>query len=223
MQIFFLASSSNDNSELFASSEKNNIAASISADKLNVLYIGVDNPIRIAIAGISINNTKASISKGEITQTSRFGELIVRVNEVGNTTITLERKDEKGRKFNYSKVFRVRKLPDPEAYVGKGMRHPNGNISLQELKQQSGLRLKLSNSEFKTDFEIISFLVTTGCAPRTECLYIKNEGFEFNEIMKTVINRTEIDDLYYFSDIMVKGKDGSIREIAPISFKVRRD
>ena len=64
---------------------------------MNVFYIGVDNPISVAISGVPIEATKVSMDKGTITPTAQLGQYHVRVFEVGKAMIYLEGKDRQGK------------------------------------------------------------------------------------------------------------------------------
>src|SRR5690606_17864585 len=65
-------------------------SATVSADKMNVLYIGVDNPLSITAAGISSNDLNVSASGSGIRLTNTgTGKYNATVSEQGEAKITL--------------------------------------------------------------------------------------------------------------------------------------
>lgn len=59
-------------------SSQGNRVISISPDMMNVLYIGVDNPLTIAVAGVDVKNINVRINNGSIIKVSP-GKYIARV------------------------------------------------------------------------------------------------------------------------------------------------
>ena len=76
--VIFLAILSNIS--LFAQTDA---TAVVAADKMNVFYIGVDNPISVAVPGIASDKLRVTVNNGTITGSN--GKYIVKV---GNTTET---------------------------------------------------------------------------------------------------------------------------------------
>ncbi len=91
-------------------------AAVISADKMNVLYRGVDNPVSISIPGLPDNKIRVSTpgfrEVGAGKYTANVTALKARTLRV-NVSATLPR----GKEINPSKVFRVKDIPAPEGTI----------------------------------------------------------------------------------------------------------
>ena len=88
--------------------------AAISLDKMNVLYIGVDNPLTIA-ADIDPKDLAVTISEGKIFNAD--GKYHAFVNVEGKVTISLwKRSDEK---IFQTFEFRVKRIPAPDPITGK--------------------------------------------------------------------------------------------------------
>src|SRR5690606_8229667 len=85
-------------------------SASVSAEKMNVLYVGVDNPLSITAAGVSSNdlNVSASGSGIKISKTGT-GKYNATVSEQGEAKITLSG----GGLAPSSYTFRTKIIPDP--------------------------------------------------------------------------------------------------------------
>ncbi|NJO87683.1 MAG: hypothetical protein HC831_01005 [Chloroflexia bacterium] len=61
---------------------KNDIIAAVSPVKMNVLYLGVNNPVAIGVTGADMKDVDATIDNGSIT--GENGSYIVRVKKDGN-------------------------------------------------------------------------------------------------------------------------------------------
>jgi len=81
----------------------------VSPLKLNILYIGVDNLIDIAVPKVSGEDITASTTDGTITKVSD-GQFIATVDRIGKLLITVY---VKGKKVS-SHEFRTRRIPDPQ-------------------------------------------------------------------------------------------------------------
>lgn len=88
-------------------------AAAVSADKMNVFYIGVDNPVTISAAGVSPENLQPSLS-GQGSLSGSKGKYNVKVNGGTECTINVNAKFANGNKNMGSSKFRVKRLPDPD-------------------------------------------------------------------------------------------------------------
>lgn len=91
--------------------------ATISAIKMNALYIGVENDISIAVPGVKPDDVMVTISGGTI---RKKGEnYVVKCTQKGSAVISVNARLSDGtvRKVGES-LFRVRKLPKPRALWG---------------------------------------------------------------------------------------------------------
>ncbi len=89
--------------------------ANISADKMNVVYRGLPNPMTISIAGISDNNVTATaaglknLGKGKYDLNPGAGTEV---------TISVSGKMTDGKTVNDKKVFRIKNIPAPQGAIG---------------------------------------------------------------------------------------------------------
>ncbi len=106
---------------------KKPMITAIELPKMNVLYIGVENPIKIAVAGIDYTDLDVSIDKGNIVGGN--GEYIVKVFEPGIAILKISHKgvvlDEK--------KFRVKRIPNPYIASGEDCNVYSGRISKEEV------------------------------------------------------------------------------------------
>ena len=130
--------------------------ASIALDKMNVLYIGVDNPVSIAASGGGDDKVQASITGGggSITKTGP-GKYSVRVNSVTDDcriTVSVDGK------VAGASQFRVRTIPDPVGTVGG---YASGeNVNAGAFKSQAGVGAYIKDFPFELKYTVTSFSIS---------------------------------------------------------------
>jgi gliding motility-associated protein GldM len=174
--------------------------ASIALDKMNVLYIGVDNPVTIAASGGGDDKVNATISSGSLTRISA-GKYIARVNQVNdNTVITVSVEG----KVAGASQFRVRTIPEAQAYVGG---QPSGaNINAAAFKAQGGVGAGIKNFPFELDYNVVSFTFT--CDTDDDIISIPNQGAGFSGAVRNAFQHVKPGRMVTIDDIKVKGPDG---------------
>jgi len=169
--------------------------AAVMLDKMNVFYIGVDNPVTIG-SPTGWDKTTVSMSGGSISGTG--SKRTVRVTAVGPASINVVA-DGKPSKFD----FRVKKIPDPVFKVADGkVRMPSVTF-----KSQQFCRAELENFDFDLKFTIVSATV-----------YFS--GANFPNVAQTSINGNSLAPLsafmgrcgpgsvVTFDNVKVQGPDG---------------
>ncbi|MEZ4887881.1 MAG: GldM family protein [Chitinophagales bacterium] len=187
----------------------------VSADKMNILYIGADNPISVAMADVPIEQTKVSISegKGTLSQTAKIGIYNVDVNSPGSITIRAEGVTNQGKTVMKELGFRVKRIPDPIPKLGG---KTGGRLSIDTLKALKELTVELEDFDYDGTFQLLEFEFTLAYYQH---LYISNnEGSTFNERTQNLIQKAEVENVIYLDNIRVKGPDGITRKLPTASF-----
>jgi gliding motility-associated protein GldM len=176
--------------------------ASIALDKMNVLYIGVDNPVSIAASGGGDDKVQASISSGSLTRVGN-GKYIARVNTVNdNTRITVSVDG----KVAGSADFRVRTIPQAQAYVGG---QPSGaNMNASAFRAQGGVGAGIKDFPFELSYEVVSFTFTCD-TDDGDIVSVPNSGAAFSGACRNAINQhVSAGKLVTIDNIRVRGPDG---------------
>lgn len=175
--------------------------ASIALDKMNVLYIGVDNPITIAASGGGDDKVNATITQGSLTRVGA-GKYIARVNAVNDNTMINVSVDGK---LAGAANFRVRTIPEAQAYVGG---KPSGaNISAGEFRAQGGVGAGIKNFPFELEYNVVSYTFT--CDTDDDIVTIPAQGAAFSGAVRNAINQhVQAGRMVTIDDIRVKGPDG---------------
>ncbi|PSL49599.1 gliding motility-associated protein GldM [Chitinophaga niastensis] len=189
---------------------------SISADKMNVLYIGLQNPISISAAGVPAEQVSASISGGNMTKRGS-GEYLVTVSQPGKAVINVVATVDGKTKSLGQKEFRVKRVPDPVLKVGA---NKGGSMKAADFKVQGGLRADLEDFEFEgVKYEVIGYRVGISAKGKE---YQEGDATSayFPGNVAASIRSLRPGDEVYFENVKVKGPDGIVRPMPSTIYKL---
>jgi hypothetical protein len=181
-------------------------------NKMNVLFIGVDNPISVTVEGYSSNDIDIAMdsaiivslgggSYNIIPKLAGLQSLRIFGNKVGERKIIGEYK------------FRVKYLPDPIARIGG-----KNCWGCNPFKANLGMVAALDNFDFDARFVIDSFTVTIlNKKTNTIVFSAKNIGANFSPQVKSAFGKAYPGDKVYFDDIYVHGPDNRERHINSVT------
>ncbi|MBK9338926.1 MAG: hypothetical protein IPM98_21270 [Lewinellaceae bacterium] len=173
-------------------------SCSVQLDKMNVFYIGVDNPISVSAAGVSSNDLKVNATGAGIVLTKDgTSHYNVRVSTPGEAVITLSGGGLPPTKFTY----KVKRIPDPVPQLGAqrfDSSIPNGTF-----KAQGGVAAVLENFDFDAKCEVAGFTVAYQ-KKRADVVEKTNAGARFGSDVQEMIQKAAPGDVYYFLDIKAK-------------------
>jgi gliding motility-associated protein GldM len=187
-------------------------SAVVSPDKMNVLYIGVDNPLSISAPGIPADKMHVSMSNGSLSQTSP-GHFAAKVSAIGETKVTISAELEKGKSVSMgSTTFRIKRIPDPIARFGG---KSSGSMAAVNMRSQDRVFAILDNFEFDAKFTVTRYTMFIQ-KPRQDFIIIKGTGNELNSQMKAAMAGVTPGTKVLFDDIIAVGPDGGVRGLQPI-------
>ena len=184
--------------------------ASMFLEKMNVVYLDVENPVSISSGSGGKENMKVSFTNGTITPAGgdRFN-IIPTTAGIGKININVNGK---------TTPFEVRckLLPSPGVQVaGKS----SGAISSAEFKAQGGIMARLKDSEFDFPYKVVSYKIGA-----------RNPGGIFQEVVidgprwttaDALIKSQAPGSLVYFDNIVVLGPGGKKRSIEGTYFTLK--
>jgi gliding motility-associated protein GldM len=188
--------------------------AAVQLDKMNVLFIGVDNPVTVSGSG-SVNELKVGISGGGGSLSGSGGRYIARVNnETDECIISVTTSDGKTTPMK----FRVRSIPDPTPRVGG---RESGDVPAGEFKSQGGVNAIVKNFFYETQFNVTGFRITFDGAGFEEGIDEKiNSGAAWNEA-RANINKCRPGTYITIDDIRAIGPDKRTRKLTPLIFNLK--
>ena len=170
--------------------------AAVMLDKMNVFYIGVDNPVTIG-SPTGWDKTSVSMAGGTISGTG--SKRIVRVSAIGPASITVVA-DKSSSKFE----FRVKKIPDPVFKIGSG----KARVPAVEFKNQQFCRADLEAFDFDLKFNVVSATVYFSGANFPN---VTQGSISSNSLtsLSALIQRAGPGTSVTFTNIKVAGPDGT--------------
>lgn len=190
--------------------------ATVSPTRMNVLYAGLANPISISVPGFSSRDIQVTMQNGRIEPTNN-GYLAYPAKVGEKAFISVSVTIDKVVKQMGSTEFRVKRVPDPVATVaGK----KEGLILKNELMDEDGVFAEIPDFDFDMKFQVLSFIVNiagTGGFEEKKA----TQGGLFTQENKSAFKNLSRGQRLYIDDIQVKGDDGTLRTLSPISLKIK--
>ncbi|MDD6209385.1 MAG: gliding motility protein GldM [Bacteroidales bacterium] len=195
--------------------------ATIAPTMMNVLYAGIENPIKIAVPGFAGPNVSATMTNGTLT---RNGDVwSARPSKVGQEAIiSVTAKMPDGRTQEMAKTaFRVRALPDPLPYIeykdanGNVRKFKGGAFAKSSLIAAEGIKAAIDDDLLNVNYTVLRF-ETTFFDSMGNAIPEISEGSTFSQRQKDYIRRLSKGKRFYISRVVAKGPDGIERTIPTI-------
>ena len=192
--------------------------ATIAPTMMNVLYAGIDNPIRIAVPGIALQDISATISSGSLT---RKGDLWIAhpTKAGGEVTIAVTARTPSGQMMPVAQSkLRVRSLPDPMPYLaltsakGDVSRFKGGRIAKSSLLVSGGVKAAIDDSFLEVNYTVLRFQLIAFDS-MGNALPEASAGANFSERQLRQIQNTPRGRRLYITGIIARGPDGIERQI----------
>ncbi|MDD6895662.1 MAG: gliding motility protein GldM [Prevotellaceae bacterium] len=193
-------------------------SATVSADLMNVLYAGYSNPISVSVPGVPLNKVQASMAGGTL-QPVGPGRYIARPSAVGkDVTITVTSTNTGKAQQMGRFTFRVRKLPDPTAYIamndehGNPMRYRGGGMSKASLMSIDGIGAAIDDGILDIGFKVLSF-ETVFFDNMGNAVPMVSDGAKFSARQKDTFRKLQRNRRFYISRVTAVGPDGIQRKL----------
>lgn len=195
----------------------------VSAEKMNVLYIGVDNPLAISVPGVSNDKVKVTINGAggtlRLNPSAGAGHYIANVSTIGKTTINVSAEIAGKVTSMGAFEYRVKQVPTPIATVSNKYR--TGPIDRNILK--AGVVIPILD-----DFDFELFFVTIGfkmvIISKGNLLEYETQGAKLSQPMLDALAKARPGDKIFFENIkarMDKSNDTKTRNLSPMTFTIQ--
>lgn len=193
-------------------------SATVSADIMNVLYAGYDNPMSVSVPGVHSNKLQVTMTGGKLIQKGD-GKYVAVPSTPGSEAVFTVSANNEGRTQEMGKFsFRVRKLPDPTAFIaysdanGAENRFKGGSISKQVLMNAEGIGAAIDDGLLNIAFRVQSF-ETVFYDAMGNALPYKSNGANFSDQQKAQIRGLARNKRFYITEIQAIGPDGIERKL----------
>lgn len=196
-----------------------NPSVTISPTKMNVLYLGISNPVKISVPGVASENLTPSITNGRLEKKGDVYMVVpTKLDITGkNTAISVMATMNGEKRSMGSMSFRVKEVPPPVATVsGKN----GGTLRKEDLLAEEGIFAELKDFDFDLNFKVTQFEITFSSASGFS-KNMKGNGNRFTQEQKDQFAKLSQGSVLIIDNIMAKGDDGSNRSLSPINFKIR--
>jgi gliding motility-associated protein GldM len=186
--------------------------ASIFLEKMNVVYVKEDNPVKISGGSVGAEKVHVSFTNGEITHTGG-DEYVVVPTTPGEGKVII---NANGKITEFP--LRVKFLPDPTGFVGT---KTGGVMPSAEFKAMGALQARLQNSEFQSPFTVVSYKVAAQGGNIPQYIEASNDGPRWTGQAASIVSKCSPGTNIFFDDIRVKGKDGRVRVLPAMVFNLK--
>lgn len=189
----------------------------VSPTKMNVFYIGVENPVDISVAGAAPTDVVATMSGGGGSIINKGqGHYIVKVTSGNECSVNVAVKTKTGSKSMGAMKFRVKKVPSPQAsYAGVV---GDGKVSKGELMNAGGVIPKLEDFVFDLKFPVVSWNMS---------IFINGvyadytaQGASATGQMKDILSKVKPGQKVLIEEVKVQAPDG-VRKITGCVLKIK--
>ena len=187
--------------------------AVISADKMNVVYRGVVNPMTISMPGVPDNQVTASAPG----LSRKSGPNYIMKPNVGSAEVTINVTGTiEGQKFSSSKKFRIKDIPKPEGAILR----TTGAVKLAKANILAGeLSVAFNDFDFDLSTRVNSFRILV---PGQPSVVVQGNRVSASGAAAAAVNRAKRGDIIQISEIRysVSGYSGTPKPATPISIEV---
>jgi len=188
-------------------------SATISADKMNVVYRGVANPMTISFAGVPDNKVNASgsgLSKG-----SGTGKYVMNPGTGREVTINVTATLDDGSNVSDQQTFRIKDIPKPTGTIAS----QDGIVKLPKRNVEIGtVGAKLEDFVFDLPINVTSFKVKVPGQPTVQV-----NGTKMNAQAQASITRARRGDIIQIFDIKASIEGNSkyqLKGVSPVTVEI---
>ncbi|MGB1308328.1 MAG: gliding motility protein GldM [Oceanihabitans sp.] len=181
-------------------------SATISADKMNVVYRGVNNPMTISFAGVPDNKVTASavgLKKG-----SGTGKYTMVPTSGKEVTINVTAKLDDGSNASDKKTFRIKDIPKPAGRIAGQVgtaKLPRNNVEIGKVEAI------LEDFDFDLPLTVTGFKFKAPGSPSVTC-----SGNRLNSQAKNALRKAKRGSAVQIFDIKSKSSGPRIKPASPI-------
>ena len=195
---------------LCVSAQESGKGAVVAAVNMNVLYRGMQNPIEIAVPGVTSDKVSVKVINATFNKTATG--FSVSPGEQAETVITVMVDN----KTVAEKKFRVKDVPQPVALFAE---KSEGQIEKEVALKTDNLEVVLKDFLWDLHFTIKSFVFF--CSDGKNDFEESSDTNKITDKMKSLINDRHAGQFIVFKEIKAIGPDGRSRDLNPITLTLK--
>ena len=190
--------------------------ASIALEKMNVLYIGVANPVSVAASGGGDDRISFVVNGGggrfQKTGPGKYNVFVDRVTDDCKITVSVD-----GKVAGVSQ-FRVRTIPRPIAIVGSY--ESGANVPAGAFKAQAGVGAGIKDFPFELSYKVNSFSISAdsddGYIDEAACT-----GNTWSSEARRILNNLKAGKTVMIDNIYATGDDGRRQKLPSLVYYIK--
>lgn len=201
--------------------------AIVSADLMNVLYAGFDNPISVAVPGCAMSDISISVSNCKSQSKTSKGWIIKPAVVGQNCKINVSAMISGKSQPMGVKEFRVKKLPDPLAMLevkgstgGKDYFKGGKAIAKNVLLTADRVVARLDDADLDVKYKVLEFSLNYFDS-MGNTLVEKTSGDRLTDRQKKVFKEMTKAKTVYISNTLAIGQDNLKRNLPPVEVKIK--
>jgi gliding motility-associated protein GldM len=196
----------------------------VSPTAMNVMYMGIPNPIDVSVPGISPDKIKIHVVNGSFTtekvknskQEYFKGSWAVKPNAVGQDVQVIVTADINGKPTQYAPYpFRVKPLPTPIAQFAQ---KSTGTIPRATAAAQQGVFATMPDFDFDLQYTVTGFTILY--SDRGNDYEESSTNSNLTPKQKDLISRLTRGKYLTIKDIKALGPDGRTKDLQPVILKI---
>lgn len=191
--------------------------AVVAPEKMNVLYIGLDNPVDISVPGIAQSDVSAVFEGDGALVKNPDGKYFAHVRSQGTTIVKVSAKINGRLMPMGEQIFRIKRIPNPVTTLD-GITQ-GGKATGTFIKDRVGVVPKADDFVYGTlPWKVQSYVVSI--RKSIDFFKVENTSAAFNQKTKDLMKGLKKGDAVFIDDIVVMGPDNKTRTISPIAFDI---
>ena len=199
--------------------------AVVSPTNMNILYLEVDNPLKISVPGYTAGVISAVINNGKVSVVKKsLGEYSARPSKKGKAMVSLFAEVNGKRTKMGEMEFRVKEVPPPKPKVQFTL-EVNGSTVIDKMKMVNagGLGAELKDFDFKGVRYVVTSYRLSGVY-KGEQMKEDAKGPKFTPKMISIIKNTKSGNAITISNIKAKrvdAKNTAVRPLDPLVIEIK--
>ena len=199
--------------------------AVVSPTNMNILYLEVDNPLKISVPGYAAGVISAVINNGKVSVVKKsLGEYSARPSKKGKAMVSLFAEVNGKRTKMGEMEFRVKEVPPPKPKVQFTL-DVNGSTVIDKMKMVNagGLGAELKDFDFKGVRYVVTSYRLSGVY-KGEQMKEDAKGPKFTPKMISIIKNTKSGNAITISNIKAKrvdAKNTAVRPLDPLVIEIK--
>ena len=196
----------------------------VSPTAMNVMYLGIPNPIDVSVPGVGADKIRISVVNGSFTTekvknskgVAFAGNWAVKPDKAGQNVQVVVSSVENGKTISHgTREFRVKPLPKPEArFGGKN----SGTISKASATAQAGVFAVMPDFDFDLQWQVTGF--TLLYSDRMGDVEATSTSSTLTSQQKDLLNKLARNKDLIIKDIKAKGPDGLPIDLSAVILKI---